>query len=622
MAASSPSQPEFYEPDWTVGYALSRVQTLRRREGAGYVFVAGDGSEVSYTYEELEVAVWERARHLLGLGLRKGDRVGIIVPDPREFVLTFYACAVLGVVSIPLFPPLGMGQLDSYIRDTARILGIGHAKMLITSKQVQPILWSLVGKVDELDRLVTTEKFAGPAPAILPEPEEVFPDDVCFLQFTSGSTAAPKGVVVTHRNLGANCQTLTEFGIDLTDVENDATLSWLPLYHDMGLIGLVISPMAAGIHAILVPTMTFIKRPACWMELMSKYKATITFAPNFAYGLAVKRTRPEKLAAMDLSRVRVLGCGAEPNHPGTLRAFAEHFAPAGLRPEAILPVYGMAEATLAMTFSRNSDRLRTDVVDATVYQDDGHAQSIDGEGLEDAETKSLEFVSCGWALPRHEVKIVSEDGQALPDRCVGEIVFSGPSVAAGYFENEEATERTFRPDGVRTGDLGYLVSGELFVTGRKKDLVIVNGRNYDPHSIEWVVAEVDGVRKGNVICFSVPGEQSEALVVAAEVKRGVDIDALEAMVRGRVREGFGLNPTNVRLLEPGTLPKTTSGKLQRRKCRQQFLDGVLGVEGVRTMGNRGQAVVLARHVARSMVSRVSHTMKRGLTQTVRLRRAG
>ncbi|MDP6943383.1 MAG: AMP-binding protein, partial [Myxococcota bacterium] len=296
MAASSPIQPEFYEPNWTVGYALRRVQTLRRRKDAGYVFLAGDGSETTYTYEELEVAVHARAKKLLAMGVRKGDRVGIIVPDPEEFVLTFYACAVAGVVSIPLFPPLGMGKLDSYIRDTARILDISRAKMLITSKQVQPILWSLVSKVEALDRLVTVEKFAGPVPTLAPELEEVYPDDVCFLQFTSGSTAAPKGVVVTHRSLGANCQTLTEFGIGLSDVENDVALSWLPLYHDMGLIGMVISPMAAGIHAVLVPTMTFIKRPARWMELMSKYKATLTFAPNFAYGLAVKRTRPEKVA--------------------------------------------------------------------------------------------------------------------------------------------------------------------------------------------------------------------------------------------------------------------------------------------------------------------------------------
>jgi len=468
---------------------------------------------------------------------------------------------------------------------------------------------------------VTTEKFDGPAPTNVPEAEPVSPDDVCFLQFTSGSTAAPKGVVVTHRSLGANAQTLTEFGIDLTDVENDVALSWLPLYHDMGLIGMVVSPMAAGIHAVLVPTMTFIKRPACWMELMSKYKATMTFAPNFAYGLAVKRTKPEKLATFDLSRVRILGCGAEPNHPGTLRAFTDHFAPAGLKPEAILPVYGMAEATLAMTFSRNDQTLRTDVIDATVYQDDGRALSVDGEGLEDGDTKSLEFVSCGWALPRHSVKILDDEGQDLSDRCVGEIVFEGPSVTAGYFENPEATDKAFQPDGIRTGDLGYLVNGELFVTGRKKDLIILNGRNYDPHSIEWVAAEIPGVRKGNVICFSVPGEQSEELVIAAEIKRGEEPEALEAVVRARVREEFSLNPSAVRMMAPGTLPKTTSGKLQRRKCRQQFIEGTLGVEGVRTMGGKGQAIVLARHVARSMVSRVTHTVKRGLSSTMRMRRA-
>ncbi|MGB0590333.1 MAG: fatty acyl-AMP ligase [Myxococcota bacterium] len=619
MAASSPIQTEFYEPDWTVGYALKRVQTLERRKDAGYVFVASDGSERSYTFEEIEAAVINRAKHLLSRGLKKGDRVGIIVPDPEEFVLTFFACAVAGLVSIPLFPPLGMGKLDSYIRDTARILGIGHAKMLITSKQVEPILWSLVGKVDELDQLITTEKFAGDAPADAPDLEEVHPDDLCFLQFTSGSTAAPKGVMVTHRNLGANTQTITEHGLDLSYAPTDVTLSWLPLYHDMGLIGMVLCPLASGLHAVLVPTMTFIKRPACWMELMSKYKATITFAPNFAYGLAVKRTKPEKVAQMELSQVRILGCGAEPNHPGTLRAFAEHFAPAGLKPEAILPVYGMAEATLAMSFNRLDQQLRTDVVDAKVYQDDGRAVSVDGEGLESEDTKSLEFVSCGWALPRHAVTIIDDAGNALADRCIGEIVFSGPSVTPGYFENDEATSKAFKGDSVRTGDLGYLVDGELFVTGRAKDLIILNGRNYDPHSIEWVVADLDGVRKGNVICFSVPGAQTEELVVVAEIKRGEDPEALEAIVRGAVREEFSLNPKAIKLMGPGTLPKTTSGKLQRRKCREQFISGELGGEGVRTMGNKGQAIVLARHVARSMVSRVTHTVKRGFSSTMRAR---
>ena len=619
MAASTPIESDFYEPDWTVGYALKRVQTLERREGAGYVFVASDGSEKAYTFAEIEEAVTKRAKHLLSKGLKKGDRVGIIVPDPEEFVLTFFACALAGIVSIPLFPPLGMGKLDSYIRDTARILGIGHAKMLITSKQVEPILWSLVSQVDELEALVSTEKFQGSAPANAPELEEVHPDDLCFLQFTSGSTAAPKGVMVTHRNLGANTQTITEHGLDLSFAPTDVTLSWLPLYHDMGLIGMVLCPLASGLHAVLVPTMTFIKRPACWMELMSKYKATITFAPNFAYGLAVKRTKPEKVAKMDLSQVRILGCGAEPNHPGTLRAFAEHFAPAGLKPEAILPVYGMAEATLAMSFNRLDQSLRTDVIDAETYQNEGRALSVDGEGLENDETKSLEFVSCGWALERHNVSIIDEAGETLPDRCVGEIVFSGPSVTPGYFENEEATDKAFEGQSVRTGDLGYLVSGELFVTGRKKDLIILNGRNYDPHSIEWVVADLEGVRKGNVICFSVPGAQSEELVVVGEVKRGVDIEALEKVVRGAVREEFSLNPAAVKLMGPGTLPKTTSGKLQRRKCREQFMKGELGGEGVRTMGNRGQAIVLARHVARSMVSRVTHTVKRGFSSTLRAR---
>lgn len=603
-------QPDAYDPNWTVRKGVAMAYQKNKRPDAGMRFVNEDGSETMFTFVELEAEVMRRGRWLLALGLTKGDRAAFIVPSPLDFVLTFLGATAVGVVPVPLYPPMGFGKLDAYIRDTARTLEIAKVKMLITQKKVEPVLWSLMGKVPGMKDLVSVERLHGALPANAPEPEEVHPDDVCFLQFTSGSTAAPKGVVVTHRSLGANGWAIMQHGLEV-DIATDRALAWLPLYHDMGLIGFVISPLTAGLETCFLPTLSFIKRPSIWMEKMSEHKATVTFAPNFAYGLAVKRTPPEKVKNLQLGQVRVLGAGAEPNHPGTLEAFMQHFAPAGLKPEAMLPVYGMAEATLAMTFAHLDDTMHVETVDGDIYAAEGRAVPVPADQREGRTL--LDFVSCGFVWPNHEIKILDDDGRKLPDRKIGEVVFSGPSVAAGYYENPEATAKSFRPDGLRTGDLGYVVNGELFVTGRKKDLIILNGRNYDPQSIEWVVADVPGIRMGNVIAFSRPGNDTEELVVVAETKDKTDLAALATDVRTRIRENFQMNVADVVLLGPGALPKTTSGKLQRQKARAQYIEGTLGVEGVRTMGDRGQTLTLARHVARSAVSRVRHAVVKRAT---------
>ena len=609
-------KPAPYDSSWTVARGVEIAKLANPRLDAGMRFVLDNGSDKKLTFRELEEEVIRRARWLLSLGLRKGDHVAFIVPGPLDFVLTFLGATYTGIVPVPLYPPMGFGKLDAYIRDTARTLEIAKVKMLITQKKVEPVLWSLLGKVPTLKDLVSIERFEGPAPADAPEPAQVEPDDVCFLQFTSGSTAAPKGVVVTHRSLGANAYHIMSSGLEV-DIEHDLAVSWLPLYHDMGLIGFVIAPLTAGLETCFIPTLSFIKRPSIWMETISKHHGTITFAPNFAYGLAVKRTPPEVVKGLQLSQLRILGAGAEPNNPQTLSAFVTHFAPAGLLPEAMMPVYGMAEATLAMTFSRLDEPVRTEVLDGELYATEGRAVPVSDDqqaGLWQPSRTSLEdrtvveFVSCGWAFPEHKITIMDEDGNVLPDRHVGEIVFSGPSLAAGYFENPAATAQSFRPDGLRTGDLGYLANGELFVTGRKKDLIILNGRNYDPQSIEWVIAEIPGIRQGNVVAFSRPGANTEELVVVAETKEKQDLQALATAIREAIRENHQMNPADVVLLPAGALPKTTSGKLQRQKARAQYLQGTLGVEGVRTMGERGQTLTLAKHVARSAMTRVRHAM--------------
>ena len=603
----------YYDPEWTLPKAMRRSPEFHEDGNAEAIFLQSDLSESRYSYPALVAEMERRGRHLLALGLRKGDRAGLVVPDPEDFILTFLACSAVGVVPVPLFPPLGMGRIDHYVRDTGRALDVAGAKILLTSKRVQPILWSLVTDVPSIQDLVCVENLVGPAPAGTPEPEEVYPDDVCFLQFTSGSTAAPKGVVVTHRSLGANVQGIMMHGIGLHLHREDVSFSWLPLYHDMGFIGMTICPFTVGMNAVLLPTLTFLKRPSTWLGLMDKYRGSISFAPNFAFGLAVKRTKPARVAEMDLSCIRMLGAGAEPNHPGTIQTFLDHFAPAGLRPEVMLPVYGMAEATLAMSFSRRDHAMRTDCVLGDRYHDEGYAEPAHGKH----DGQVLEFVSCGWALPEHSVHIVDERGRKMPDRVTGEIIFNGPSVTPGYFENQAATDAAFTDIGLHTGDMGYMVDGELFVTGRKKDLVILNGRNYDPHSIEWAVAEVDGVRKGNVVAFSTPGENTEHLVVVAEVRANQDVEALRLAVSKQIRDEFSLNPYDVRLVEAGVLPKTTSGKLQRRKTREMYLDRTLGVEGVRTLGDKGTAIKVAKHVARSMMSRVRHGVRRRVSTFAR-----
>jgi fatty-acyl-CoA synthase len=594
----------------TFAHAIRSVEGLT---AGGFTFLQSDGTERHYSFDAVSREAFRRGGHLLARGLRRGDRLGLVIPEGDEFVLSFLGALAAGVVPVPMYPPLAFGKLDAYIDTTAHILRAAGARQLLTTRKVQAVLWSLVDKVAGLESLFTAESFAGEAGAPPPDPDALKPSDTAFLQFTSGSTAAPKGVVVTHSGLMANTRAIIRELLHAGP--DDKGVSWLPMYHDMGLIGFVLAPLLGPTPVVYIPTLDFVKHPTIWLDTVAKHRGTITFAPNFAFALATRRTPERKLAALDLSCIKALGCGAEPNHPATLRAFLERFAPTGLRPQAILPCYGMAEATLAMSFCALDEELVTDRVAPESYHAEGRAEAAaetpaGGDAGGGDAGAPLEFVSCGRALPGHTLVVVDEEGRELPERRVGEIVFRGPSVAAGYFDNREATAATFTAAGLRTGDLGYFAGGQLYVTGRMKDIIILNGRNYDPQTIEWQAAEVPGVRKGNVVAFSRPGAATEELVVVAETKEPPERQgALAAAVKERVQEQLFLPVADVLFLEAGALPKTSSGKLQRRKTRAQYLDGTLGGEGVRTLGERGEALTLARHVARSFVSRVRHEVK-------------
>src|SRR5712672_880666 len=455
------------------------VQALDAARGItdrGFTFVGarGPGEDLTLSFDQLRLEALRRASHLRAMGLVKGDRLALVIPEGEDFIPTFLAALWLGVVPVPLYPPVSLGKLDAFMDALVGILNVARPKALVTSERVGKVLWSAVGKVTTLERVVLTSELRADVPLIDPPPHPA-DEDIAFLQFTSGSTSAPKGVMVTHGNLIANSKAIMHDGLQWRP--GDVTVSWLPLYHDMGLIGMVLCPIVVHMPAVYIPTLSFIKNATLWMETIHKHRGTLTFAPNFAYALVTKRAKPEQIARWDLSRMRAFGCGAEPINPDTMRAFVAAFARAGLRPTALMPSYGMAEATLAMSFSRLGEPFRTDRIDAEPYHGDPKATPVtNGAAV-------LEVVNCCRPFPGHEISVQDEEGRILPDRHVGELCFRGPSVTAGYWENPEATKAAFRDGWLRTGDLGYLDAGEVFVSGRIKDILIVNGRNYHPQVI-------------------------------------------------------------------------------------------------------------------------------------------
>ncbi len=580
----------------TVAQAIAEVG--KHFPQSGYVFQDMRGNETSYDYSKVERLTAGRARLMQDMGLRQGDRIGLIVVEPEDFVLTFLAALRIGVIPVPLYPPLSFGALDAYADRTARVLQLSEARVLFASARLQNVLWALVDRVPTLERLVKVEELADGSGT--PDYPEITPDHIAFLQYTSGSTSDPKGVIVTHASLVANCHSIITEGLDMEGT--GVAVGWLPLYHDMGLIGFVIATICHGLTSVFIPTMRFIKKPSVWLEAIDRHRGTVSFAPNFAYALVSRKAKDEDIARWDLSSMQAWGCGAEPIQGETVRTFLDRFGSCGVSEYTFLPAYGMAEATLAISFKPKRDAFRTRLVDAERFQADGVVVAPTSD-----DALVFEHVSCGPVFKGHDLAAFTEDGKQQPEGIEGELCLKGPSVTAGYFNNTEATAMAFRDGWLHTGDLGYVLDGEVYVTGRIKDLIILNGRNLHPQAIEWRVAEVEGVRKGNVVAFSRPGTSSEELIIALET-RSEDHDRVRDEVNKVVRREVGVPAADVVCLPPGSLPKTSSGKLQRRKTRTQYLTGELGKEGLRTMGTSGSKVTVARHVARSLWTRARNRL--------------
>jgi fatty-acyl-CoA synthase len=559
-------------------------------------------SEPSFSFTAIERMSARFGGALQALGLRKGDRVALILPNNDDFVLSFLGAIRAGIIPAPIYPPMALGQLQAYLDNTRHIVAKSGARVLVTTAKIKRLLGTVQAACPALEQVVAIEGIRESTEPL--RAEKVGLDDVAFIQFTSGSTSRPKGVTLTHANLAANIKCIMQDG--LRSGPDDVGISWLPLYHDMGLIGFVLAPLYHLVPIVYIPALLFLKRPVSWFQTITRHKGSIAYAPNFAYALCIKRIKPAELEGLDLSTWRVAGCGAEPIRPETLEGFASTFSKIGFRKEALLPSYGMAESALAVAFTELGEGIKTLAVNGPELWEQGKVRVVPED-----DDSAVRLVSCGREFPEHTIRVFEPNDatseRPLAEDAVGELRVGGPSLMRGYWEDAERTRDSFAGDLLKTGDLGFLHDGHVFVCGRSKELVIVNGRNYYPQDMEWEASKVAGVRRGNVVAFGARDPSGverdrERVILAFEVQepeRMGQTATLVAEVRRAVQEGMGLTLDDVIPLLPGALPKTSSGKLQRAKARELYETGELMG---RTGSRDAKTIDVARQAAISQLS--------------------
>lgn len=507
----------------------------------GYRYVRGDGSIDEQPYSQLFADACRIAASLHDKSFVRGTLIGIVAADPRAFLTAFAGISAAGLVPAPLQTPAAVSAGSTYARLLAPTLRVSRAPALLVDDALADRLPSR--ELGGIGVLPVSQMLASASAA----PGRRGLDEVALVQFTSGSTAAPRGVVLTHRAIAANTQAIGgPSGLAFT--ESDRGVSWLPLYHDMGLVGMALSALYFARTTTFLTPLLFLKRPVEWLRTIARERGTVSFAPNFAYDLCVRRITDAELAALDLSSWRIAGCGGEPIREETLRRFATRFAAAGFDASSLTPCYGLAEHTLAVTLSPPGRGLRVDAP---------------------ADRSGPPVVSCGVSCRGHELRIVNEEGAAVPDRVMGEIEVRGPSLMREYFAHPQATAEVMDDGWLRTGDLGYTVAGELYVCGRLKEIIVLNGQNYFPQDIESVAGASDAIRR--IVALGIDREGTERLVIVAEAAGGVDREALAADVRRRVADTYGLTVDEVLVVPAGTIPMTTSGKPRRARLREQYM---------------------------------------------------
>jgi fatty-acyl-CoA synthase len=540
---------------------LSRIETAAERQGA-ITFVgsaSGSPGDDRVPWARLHEDAQAVAASLQSHGVEPGDHVGLLGPTSRALVTAIQATWLTGATVVCLPLPMRLGSIEEFTAQTRLRIRNAQVKVVVVDPELEPFVATEPGDPP----LVRLDELRGAA--LRWERPADDPESLAILQFTSGSTDDPKGVMLPHRCVVANIDAIVE-GAGLTAA--DIGVSWLPLYHDMGLIGLLSTPMVTGFDLVLAAPQDFLAAPGDWMRWMSDYRATVSCGPNFAYALAARAM--QRMGGLDLSSWRLGLNGAEPIDPQSVEAFAEAGARHGLDATSAFCVYGMAEATLAISFPQPGSGMQTDTVDRHALELERYA----APAANGAAKRRLAFL--GRALRSLEIRVADPDsGELCSDREVGEIELRGSSVTPGYFRRPDLDAAIYHDGWLRTGDLGYLVDGEVVVCGRIKDVIIVGGRNVFPEEIERAAAGVDGVRAGNVVAFGIPSRRGrEGIVVVAETKAD-EPGPLRGQVVRRVSDVVGIPPRDVILVRAGTLPKTSSGKLQRSLCRTRYLDDQL-----------------------------------------------
>jgi len=531
------------------------------------------------------------AYQLNALGIKAGDRVALIADTSADFVAAFFGAHYASILPVPLPLPTSFGGRDAFVEQLHRQMKSCGARAAIGPEGMQDMLKDATRGLDVLFS-GSSQEFAG-----LEAPTADFakphPEQVAYLQYSSGSTRFPHGVMVTHKSVMSNCSGQSYSGVQVQ--EEDRCVSWLPFYHDMGLVGSLLTSLVSQVSADFLATESFARRPMQWLRLISQNQgATVSYSPTFGYDICARRANSSMLAELDLSRWRVAGNGGDMIRPDVMQSFTDQFSVAGFDPRAFMPSYGLAECVLAVSFMPVGVGIMCDMVeedlltgepvsagDAAASSLNGPKPSNDNNAGYDQDTNGSHrrfraVVNCGVPLPDLEVEIHDLDGNALEEKGIGRIVVRGPSVMRGYFNDEASTKAVLSEDGwLDTGDMGYLMDGCLYVVGRVKDMIIVNGRNHWPQDIEWAVEQLPGLRSGDIAAISITNERGEEVPAVLVQCRPSDLESqeqLRADVKRQVQSTTGI-AVQVELVPPRTLPRTSSGKLSRSKARDRFISG-------------------------------------------------
>ena len=523
-------------------------------------------------YAELRRDAQALARRLIDLGASRGSRVAIVADTDPDFMRFFYACQYAGLIPVPLPASVHLGGRKAYVSQLWRLLSICQADIGMAPKGFLPYLKE-AAKDLKMRFIGSPQEFYDlPESSIHLRPAE--PDEIAYLQYTSGSTRFPRGVMITQKAVLNNLFAIVKHGIHVRS--GDRAVSWLPYYHDMGLVGLVLAPMAAQVSVDYLSTRDFAMRPRLWLTLMSQNKATVSVSPPFGYELAARRVREKEVQNFDLSSWRVAGIGAEPIRTEPLDNFADLLAPSGFDRHSFIPCYGMAECSLAVTFSPLGQGIDVDHVDTDTLAIEQKAIPL--HPSQDRKTvHSTSFTNCGAPLPGYEVEVRNEQGEVLPERHCGTLYVRGPSIMSGYFGDLISTREVLSPDGwLNTGDLAYRIGKSVVITGREKDLIILNGRNIWPQDLEYLAEKQDEVRTGDTSSFQITdanGEERAVMMVECRESDENKRADLRERIYSQIREEFGIDCL-IELVPRNTLHRTTSGKLSRSGAQKGYLERI------------------------------------------------